>query len=266
MITHIDDRLETRRSTPAARRLSKSLTAAAVALIAGLALSGCTSSSAPAATPPASSTSTSSTTSSVSTSASPTPTGISSSVSSSATLPSTTAKSTAPTTNKSAPSPPTTKPASPPPASPVPWPATLTRPQIIEAKSALAAFTAYYVVFGEAFAHPGKDWSASFAKVASDPEKSSTLRYLKATAKLGQYGSGHIRLISRVTKVQTAAVELTVCVDTSNVGFFDKTGRSIKAPDAPGSYYRHPAKVGVYEFVGNQWLVTTINNDFSKTC
>jgi len=262
VITHIDDRPETRRSAPPTRRLSKSLTAAVVALIAGLTLSGCTSSSAPAATPPTASTTTtgaSSTAMSVSTSARVPPTVVSSSVSSSTTLPSsTTAKSTAPTKTKltSAPRPTTT----------ALWPATLTPGQITEAKSALAAFTAYYAVFDKAFAHPDKDWSASFAKVASDPEKSSTLRYLKATAKLGQYGSGHIRLISRVTKVQTAIVELTVCVDTSNVGFFDKTGRSIKAPDAPGSYYRHPAKVGVYEFVGNQWLVTTINNDFSKTC
>jgi len=264
VITHIDDRPETRRSAPPTRRLSKSLTAAVVALIAGLTLSGCTSSSAPAATPPTLSTSTSSTTSSVSTSVSPTPTATSSSVSSTASLRSTTAKPSSPTKSIA---PTTTKPASsPPPTTTAPWPATLTRPQIIEAKSALAAYTAYYALLNQAFAKPGKDWSAPFAKVASDPEKSSILRYLKATAKLGQYGSGHIRLIPRVTKVQTAAVELTVCVDTSNVGFFDKTGKSIKAPDAPGSYYRHPSKAAVYEYVGNQWLVTTINDDYGKTC
>jgi len=263
VITHIDDRPETRRSAPAARRLSKSLTAAAVALIAGLTLSGCTSTSAPAATPPASSTSTSSTTSSVSTSASPTPAGISSSVAAPATSRSTTAKPIAPTKSIA---PTTTKPASSPPTTTALWPATLTPAQIKEAKSALTAYTAYYALLEQAFAKPGKDWSGPFAKVASDPDKFSILRYLKATAKLGQYGSGHIRLIPRVTKIQTAAVELTVCVDTSNEGFFDKTGKSIKAPDAPGSYYRHPSKAAVYEYVGNQWLVTTINDDFSKTC
>jgi hypothetical protein len=142
----------------------------------------------------------------------------------------------------------------------------LTRPQIIEAKSALTAYTAYYALIDQAYTKPGKDWSGPVAKLAADPEKSSLIRYLAATAKLGQYRSGHLQLYPKVTKVVAGVVDLTACVDATNVGFFDKTGKSIKAPNAPGSYFRHISKAKVLEYVGNQWLVTTINSDYSQPC
>jgi len=100
----------------------------------------------------------------------------------------------------------------------------LTRPQIIEAKSALTAYTAYYALIDQAYTKPGKDWSGPVAKLAADPEKSSLIRYLAATAKLGQYRSGHLQLYPKVTKVVAGVVDLTACVDATNVGFFDKTG------------------------------------------
>jgi hypothetical protein len=252
------------RSAPARRRpgrLSGALSIAVV-LVFSAALNGCTSSG--AGTP--------NTTSTASSAASPAPTTTSSAATSAipgstTSTPAVSTTTVTPTPTSTKPTPTSTKPTktlSPPTSNP--WPATLTPGEVTQAKAAIAAYTAYYALVDRAFAQPGKDWAAPLAKVAADPEKSSIARYLTATAKLGQYRTGHIAFTPRVSKVQTGVVDLTVCVDSTNVGFFDKTGKSIKAPNAPGSYYRHPSKVQVLEYVGNKWLVTRITSDFTKSC
>jgi hypothetical protein len=59
---------------------------------------------------------------------------------------------------------------------------------------------------------------------------------------------------------------MSVCVDSTAAGFYDKDGKSIKAPDAPGSYFRHVSEVQVAKYVGDQWLVTFITDDYNTTC
>ena len=151
-------------------------------------------------------------------------------------------------------------------AAPASWPADLSRQQVAEAQAAIAAYTGYYKLVDQAYAAPGKDWSSKAARWATDPVKSSFLKNLAGTAKLGQYGTGSIVAHPMVTKVEPALVTMTDCVDATNVGFYDRSGNSIKAPDASGSYFRHVSEVQVAEYQGNQWLVTFITDDYTKRC
>ena len=152
------------------------------------------------------------------------------------------------------------------PASANPWPANLPPEQIAQAQAAIAAYVGYVKLIDQAYADPGKDWSVEAAKWATDPVKSSFLQNLADTAARGQYATGSTAVYPKVTKVEPGLVTMTVCADATNSGFFDKDGKSIKAPDASGSYYRHPSEVQVAQYEGGAWLVTFITDDYTKTC
>ena len=147
-----------------------------------------------------------------------------------------------------------------------PWPADLTPDQVAAAQAAIAAYVGYYQLVDQAYMDPGKDWTSEVSKWATDPEKSSFLRNMAGTAQLGQYGTGSTAVYPQVTKVEPGVVTMSVCVDSTAAGFFDKDGKSIKAPDAPGSYFRHVSEVQVAKYVGDQWLVTFITDDYNTTC
>jgi len=142
----------------------------------------------------------------------------------------------------------------------------LTPDQVAEAQAAIAAYTGYYKLVDQAYMDPGKSWSTEVAKWATDPEKSSFLHNMAGTAQLGQYGTGSTVVHPTVTKVEPALVTMTVCVDSTEAGFFDKAGNSIKAPDAPGSYFRHVSNVQVAQYEGGAWLVTFVTDDYNTTC
>ena len=118
----------------------------------------------------------------------------------------------------------------------------------------------------QAYADPAKDWAADASKWATDPVKSSFLQNLAGTAQRGQYRSGSVAVYPTVTKVEPGLVTMSVCHDSTNAGFFDSTGASIKAPDAPGTYFRHVSEVQVALYEGGQWLVTFITDDYNTTC
>jgi len=147
-----------------------------------------------------------------------------------------------------------------------PWPADLTSEQAAQAQAAITAYVRYSEVVDRAFADPGRDWSAEVAQWATDPAKSSLLQNLTGTAALGQYTSGAIALNPTVTKVESGLITIRDCVDSTNTDFFDSTGRSIKAPDVPGSYFRHISEVQVALYETGQWLVTFITDDYNTTC
>jgi len=152
------------------------------------------------------------------------------------------------------------------PTSANPWPADLTPDQVAQAQAAIAAYVGYIKLVDTAYADPGKDWSTDAAQWATDPVKSSFLNNLAGTAALGQYRKGSVAVYPTVTKVEPGLVTMSVCHDSTNAGFFDKTGASIKAPDAPGTYFRHMSEVQVALYEGGQWLVTFITDDYNTTC
>ena len=187
---------------------------------------------------------------------------VTTSISSSQTVISTSSPTPSSSASPSSPPPSPTSPTSTAP----PWPADLTADQVAEAQAAIAAYVGYGKLIDQSYADPGKDWSTEAAQWTTDPVKSSLLRNLAGTAQLGQYRSGSIAVHPTVTKVEPALVTMTDCVDATNVGFFDKNGNSIKAPDAPGTYFRHRAEVQVAQYEGGQWLVTFITDDYNTTC
>lgn len=151
-----------------------------------------------------------------------------------------------------------------------PLPTDLTPEQAAQAQAAITAYEGYTKLIDQAFTDPGRDWSAEIAKWATDPEKSKFLETVAGTAALGQYWDGALVIEPTVVKVEPGVVTLSVCVDATNTGFYDKSGNSIKAPNAPGTYFRHPSTVTVAEFQGgdqgNQWLVLTVVDDYNTTC
>ena len=187
---------------------------------------------------------------------------VTTSISSSQTVISTSSPTSSSSASPSSPPPSPTSPTSTAP----PWPADLTADQVAEAQAAIAAYTGYYVLVDQAYMDPGKNWSTEVAKWATDPEKSSFLHNMAGTAELGQYGTGSTVVHPTVTKVEPALVTMAVCVDSTEAGFFDKAGNSIKAPDAPGSYFRHVSNVQVAQYEGGAWLVTFVTDDYNTTC
>jgi len=146
-----------------------------------------------------------------------------------------------------------------------PWPPDLSADQVAAAQAAIAAYGSYWKVLDQAGADPGQDWSGPVATVSTGPEMDGVLEYLKQTAARGQRVTGSTRFEPTVTKVDSGVVEMTVCVDKTYTDFFNADGVSIKAPDAPGSYFRHISTAQVAQF-GDQWLVALTSDDWSKTC
>lgn len=176
----------------------------------------------------------------------------------------------APTLATDEPSSPTSEVTDPPtteaPSTTNPWPDTFTSEQAADAQAAVDALMGYSALIDAAFAEPGKDWSEEIKKWAGDPARTEFVNAIRGTAELGQYGTGTVGVYPTVSNVEGAVADIAVCFDSTDVGFFDKNGSSIKAPDVPGSYLRHPAQVEVARYASGAWLVTTVVDDYSKTC
>jgi len=151
------------------------------------------------------------------------------------------------------------------PTSANPWPANLTPDQITQAQAALSAYRAYWALVDQAIAAPGSDWTQQVSQYATGNERDSFLRALAEAAARGQYGSGETRISPEVTAVEPGLVTISDCVDKTGTDYL-QNGTSIKAPNAAGSYFRHPAVVQVAEFTGGTWLVLSTVDDWTKTC
>lgn len=147
-----------------------------------------------------------------------------------------------------------------------PWPPELTPDQVTQAQAALATYTAYWKVIDEAIADPGQDWTPQLTTVATDPELDLAMQDFATTAAKGQRATGVTGVEPVVTKVDPGLITITACIDKTATDFLDANGKSIKAPNAPGSYLRHVSTVQVGQFGAGQWLVTNTSDDWSTTC
>lgn len=143
--------------------------------------------------------------------------------------------------------------------------ADLTPDQVAAAQPAIAAYTGYWAAVDLAAADPGADWTSQVSQYATGAELDSFLESLRQAAARGQRATGTTKIDPQVTAVAPGLVTISDCVDKTYTDYL-QGDVSIKAPDAPGSYFRHPAVVQVAQFNGGRWLVMGTSDDWSKTC
>jgi hypothetical protein len=149
-----------------------------------------------------------------------------------------------------------------------PWPAGLTPAQVSvsDAKAALDVYGRYQALVGVAGANPAKDWTEEVSSVATALAESQLVEALTQTAVRGQRTTGSAQISPIVTRTQPSLVMIQDCVDSSNSDFLDSEGKSIKAPDASGTYYRHPATAQVVQVQDGSWRVAIASDDWSTRC
>ena len=137
---------------------------------------------------------------------------------------------------------------------------------------AVDAYRGMLAVSDEARSDPSKDWTTELRTYAGDPYAASYLASLQAQAAAGIHGSGKISVNVTVSSVAKQMIVIVGCVDTTNVKALDKSGNSVKAPNAPGSYWRFPQTVTLYKNnlkdapKTGGWLVSEVKSNLKKTC
>lgn len=152
------------------------------------------------------------------------------------------------------------------PTAPNPWPADLTPEQVADAQAALAAYRAYWQVVDAALADPTQNWNDQVSQYSAGPEKEGLLENLQKLADRGQYSAGVTGTDPRVVRVEAGAVAIEDCVDKSLTDSFNSSGVSVKAPDGPGSYFRHPSSAEMAQLSDGRWVVVLTSDDWSQTC
>ena len=147
-----------------------------------------------------------------------------------------------------------------------PWPASLTPAQAAHAKDALDVYGRYQALVAVAGANPAKDWTSEISAVANAVAKSQLVEALTQIAARGQRTAGSAQISPVVTGTEPSLVIIQDCVDTSNADFLDSDGKSIKAPDAAGTYYRHAATAQVVQVQDGGWRVAVASDDWSTRC
>ena len=102
--------------------------------------------------------------------------------------------------------------------------------------------------------------------VATAVAESQLVEALTQTAARGQRTAGSAQISPVVASAEPALVIIQDCVDSSSADFLYSNGNSIKAPDAAGTYYRHPASAQVVQVLDGSWRVALASDDWSTTC
>lgn len=136
---------------------------------------------------------------------------------------------------------------------------------LVNAEAAWNAYLAYRAFLAQAVADPAADWSVQLAELTGDPLIVNTQTSLTRQARLGtQIVDRSTVRITRVTS-NDGGFTFDMCLDITGNMIVDKNGNDAKAPDAPGSYYRHPGSVTVDSQSG-KWVSVIVENDFQVQC
>jgi hypothetical protein len=147
-----------------------------------------------------------------------------------------------------------------------PWPADLTPEQVADAQAALEVYTRYQTLINQAGADPGRDWTAEISAVTSAVAEVQLNEALAQTAARGQRTSGESTISPTVLSAEPGVVVIRDCVDSSGADFIDANGKSIKAPDVEGSYYRHVASAQIIQVQDGTWRVAFTTDDWTTKC
>jgi hypothetical protein len=136
---------------------------------------------------------------------------------------------------------------------------------LADAQAAWQSYTAYRSLSAQARANPSADWSAQFSALSADPMLTNAQTALNNQVKLQTKVDDQTRVEIAEVVVEPDFVVFSVCVDTTNTTVQDKDGKDVKAPDAPGSYYRHPGELWL-ERQNGTWLIVDQKHDFQAQC
>jgi hypothetical protein len=177
-------------------------------------------------------------------------------------VPATSSTSDAPTTEVSPPTevPPTTEA----PASPIDG-FGLAGQDLADAQAAWDAYQVYDEFSRQAVAAPGADWSGQIASLMGFPADEDFQKTLTGFAKLQITVDDKTR--AEITKIDVKPdfIIFSACIDATETKSFDKDGKDITAPDAPGSYKRHPGDLWM-ERQNGVWRFVDSKSDFQTQC
>lgn len=136
---------------------------------------------------------------------------------------------------------------------------------LVDAQAAWGAYQAFRTFYAQAAAEPGSDWSAQLSALTGDPANTRLQLQLTNDAKLQSKTVDKTVAEIVGVQVQPDFVVFSVCVDASQTKFYDKDGNDVTAPDAPGSYYRHPGTVSMDRPSGT-FLFVDSTSDYQTQC
>ena len=152
------------------------------------------------------------------------------------------------------------------PTTPNPWPDGLTPEQVADAQAAIEGYRQYWRLVDTAGAQPSSNWTDQFSLVATGPAKESILRTLSLLVDRQTRATGTTGVSPEAVDVQPGAVVISDCVDKTDTDLLDSAGKSVKAPDAPGTYFRHPASAQMVQTTDAHWVLAIKTDDWSQTC
>jgi hypothetical protein len=152
------------------------------------------------------------------------------------------------------------------PTTPNPWPDNLTPEQVEDAQAAIAAYRQYWKMVDIAGAEPGSDWIEQVSLVATGPAKASILQTLSQLADRETRATGTTAVSPQVVSVEPGVVVISDCVDKTATDLLDSAGESVRAPDAPGTYFRHSATAQMVQTNDAHWVLAIKTDDWAQTC
>lgn len=146
------------------------------------------------------------------------------------------------------------------------WPTTFTPQQVGAAQAALAVYTAQADLLDRALSRPDANWTAEIDQLTTGKERETVMAALEGIAARGHRIEGGIARAPVVTNVEAARVSISDCIDTTDTQYLDANNASIKAPDEPGTYFRHPRTAEVVQTNDGQWRVSQSSDNYQVQC
>lgn len=135
-----------------------------------------------------------------------------------------------------------------------------------DAEKAAKVYREMWAFNQDSGARPGEDWTQEGAEVMADSLLSEDRDTLEELVLNNATLLGQVSATMDVVEVKPQMVVIRGCVDTSQWDLH-RDGKSTKAPNRKGSYWRFVQTATIYEYKSiKRWLVSEIDSNFDQTC